>query len=517
MVAIVVLGRSPLAAQLAPIGVPKGQIRISVGGEWHAADDRFLDGKKQDYLADFGSPALGSDRFSFLTIVDTGVARILGQSSYHLDLGKQTAHGLFTIGTANIGLAVGLTHKLTLFVNVPIVETRVQAKLNLDSTSADAGVNPAYQGLGTPEGQLAASTFFTQFSTALDDLNSKILAGDYDGDAALKQLAQNTYADGIVVRDRLSALSFDQATASPFIPTSSSVTGQAIASRIQALQNTLSASLGVAGFSAAPVLADSRLGSTDIETFSSDPSGPIQGFPFQEARISRIGDVQAGAAYSLIDHWDRDSALGGIRAVAEARMTFPSGTADDPNNFLDIGTGNKRFEVGLALTADLGWHRWGARLSGSYLNRLPNNLIRRVSSPSQPIAGIDRLARVRIDAGDVISFSAQPYYRLVRNIAITAGVQYWRQGADAADYLATSDEIPGVSASLLAEDSKRSATLLRGGVTYVGRAAQECKAGKCGFPIDATLSYERVIAASGGRVSAEGVTRVEIRFYRRLW
>ena len=209
--------------------------------------------------------------------------------------------------------------------------------------------------------------------------------------------------------------------------------------------------------------------------------------------------------------------MGGIRAVAEARVTFPSGTADDPSNFLDIGTGNKRFELGVALTADLGWHRWGARVSGSYLNRLPNNLIRRVSPPSQPIADFFRLSRVRIDAGDVMTLSAQPYFRLVRNIAITAGVQYWRQGADAAEYLATSDEIFGVSASLLAQDSKRSATLLRGGVTYVGRAAQECRQGKCGFPIDATLSYERVVAATGGRVSAEGITRVEIRFYRKLW
>jgi len=74
-----------------------------------------------------------------------------------------------------------------------------------------------------------------------------------------------------------------------------------------------------------------------------------------------------------------------------------------------------------------------------------------------------------------------------------------------------------VSAGLLAQESARSATTFTAGLTYVGRAAHECKNGKCGLPIDATLTYERVLSATGGRVPGAESVRGGIRFYRKFW
>ena len=98
-----------------------------------------------------------------------------------------------------------------------------------------------------------------------------------------------------------------------------------------------------------------------------------------------------------------------------------------------------------------------------------------------------------------------------------AGVSYWHEAEGSASYVASSDVISGVSAGLLAQESARSATTFTAGLTYVGRAAHECQNGKCGLPIDATLTYERVLSATGGRVPGSETVRGGIRFYRRFW
>jgi hypothetical protein len=52
----------------------------------------------------------------------------------------------------------------------------------------------------------------------------------------------------------------------------------------------------------------------------------------------------------------------------------------------------------------------------------------------------------------------------------------------------------------------------------VGRAAHECEAGrKCGWPIDASWNYTTVVHGSGDRMLKFRTTRLEIRWYQRLW
>jgi hypothetical protein len=198
-------------------------------------------------------------------------------------------------------------------------------------------------------------------------------------------------------------------------------------------------------------------------------------------------------------------------------VILPTGKAEDPLNFLDIGTGNKRYEVHGGLTTDLGWGRFGARLIGSYERRFSSDRALRVTPPEQPIPFANRSSRVTLDPGDLYSLSAQPFFRLAPQFALTAGVSYWHEAGGSASYLESSDVIPGISAALLTQESARSATTFTAGLTYVGRAAQECKNGKCGLPIDATLMYERVLSAKDGRVPGAETVRGGIRFYKRFW
>jgi hypothetical protein len=515
----VLLLAAPLSAQLAPVGAPKGSLRFTIGGIFESADRRFLDGRQEDYLADFGSSALGSDRFSFLRAVDTVVAQTIGQSGYRLNLGGLKANGQLTMGTGIIGAAIGLTRKLTVFANVPFVTVRVTARLKEDSLSADAGFNPAHPTLGTSADQAVANQFFSDFGAALNILDAQIAGGAYAGNPTLLALAQSIAARGARIRDGLAGIT-SEAGASPFLPTATSPTGIALIDAIRALQDTLANRLSVtSGFTNDPVLAAGRLGQGDVTRFLSDPAGPIDALPVQGATLSRMGDMDVGAVYTPVDRFDRiGRRAGGFRLAIEAKLKLPTGLRDNPNNLLHLGTGNGLYELALSGTADLGRGAIGTRLTGGYTRRFEALRVRRVTAPDEPFPDAIRLTNVRYKAGDLLHLGARPFLRLARNLALHGMADYWREATGRATYYRTEDAIPGVPASVLLEDGGRRALVLGGGFSYVGRAVAECQSGhRCGFPIDASWNFSQVAAARGGRVPQLWTTQIEIRWYQRLW
>ena len=519
--ALLLLGfAAPLSAQLAPVGAPKGTLRFSLDGSFESADRRLFEGRGEDYLADFGSPALGSDRFGFLRAVDTVIGQAIAQSGYTVNLGALRANGQLTVGTGTIGAALGVTRKLTLFANVPFVTVRVTARLQEDSTQGDAGFNPAHPTLGTGAQQALANQFFNDFGAALDDLNARISSGAYAGNPTLQALAQEIAQRGTRIRDGLASIT-SSPEASPFLPTATSPTGLAVIDVIRGLQDTLATTLGVSsGFvNQDPVLADARLGQGDVTRFLSDQAGPVAALPLIGAKLSRMGDMDVGAVYTLVDRFDRiGHRPGGFRLAAQALLRLPTGLRDNPNNLLHLGTGNGRYELGVSGAADFGRGALGARVTGGYLRRFSALRVRRVTPPDQPFPEASLLTNVRQRAGDVIQLGARPFLRLARNLALHGMVDYWREAKGSASYYRTIDAIPGVPASVLVEQSGRSALALGGGITYVGRAAAECQPGhRCGLPIEASWNYSDVVSATGGRVPQLRTTRIEIRWYQRLW
>lgn len=519
LAAVTLLWPATLAAQLEPLGAPKGTLRFDLGGLFQSADRTFLDGRTQDYLADFGGSAFGANRLPFLAPTDSVLRQVLGQSGYRLHLGRQRSHGQLTIGSGIIGGALGLTSKLTLFARVPLVTTRVQARLALDSTGADGGLNPAHPALGNSLDQGRATTFFTTFDAALADLGARISGGSYAGNPSLDSLARDIQARAAVLRDQLATITTDPLSASYFLPSTTSPTGLALTSLIRGLSDTLVTTLGVGTALADPVLANNRLTDAEFGGFLTDLAGPIAAFPLAESKIQRAGDMDVGAVYTLIDRWDRRGARpGGLRLAVTGTLRLPTGQRDNPAVLTDVGTGNGRYEAGITGTADVGRGRWGARFTGGYTVRFASLRVKRVALPSQPYALAGRLANITYNAGDVLSVGAQPFFRLAPLFALSGSVDYWRSGADAASYYRAKDAIPGVSAGDLAADSRRSALALGIGVSYVGRAAHECEPRRpCGLPIDATWRYTSVYAATGGRVETFRTTRLEIRWYQRLW
>ena len=316
------------------------------------------------------------------------------------------------------------------------------------------------------------------------------------------------------MRDDLFELLIEPGTAAGFVPTTSSEAGAAIATRITALQAVLTGSLGVTSFAGLPVLPAQRTSSAELLDYVRDPSGPIAIRPGQ-SKVTFRGDAEAGAALTLVDHWDRGARTGGFRAAFETLVRFPTGSVARTDRLLAIGTGDGQTDLEFRLTTDLGAGRWGARLEGDYNRQFPANYSLRVAPPTQPFPPIDLLTVVRRDPGDIVTLTARPFFRLAPTIALLGTVTHWSRQADEVSFASAADEIPGVDASVLAEDTKANATVLGIGITYANPGA--LRPGGRGLPVDASWTYERVVSASGGIVPYAHRVRASLKVYVGLW
>ena len=129
-------------AQFPPLGVPGGAVRVDLDGTLEAFDLRFRSGGRESYAADLASPALGSDRIPALADADARIARIIGNPGYRINLGALITDAEADIGTGFLGLSLGLTNSITIFGRIPLVQSRVQSVMDLDPSSADAGLDP---------------------------------------------------------------------------------------------------------------------------------------------------------------------------------------------------------------------------------------------------------------------------------------------------------------------------------------------------------------------------------------
>jgi hypothetical protein len=489
-------------AQLAPVGVPGGALRLELDGSLETFDRRFRAGHLESYGADLSSGALGSDRIPRLTDADVRIGRAIGNPGYQINLGALTTDAHADVGTGFLGLSIGITNSITIFGRIPLVRARVQPRVLLDPASADAGINP---------GQFEQLPFFDQLDAALANLGGKLAAGDYDADPAQRALAEATLADATALRADLFALLADPDTASPFLPTSTSAAGSALDGRVATLQSTLETTLGVPGFTALPALPDEALDQADFQQFLAASLA----LRIDDRTETFRGDAEAGAALTLIDRWDRGTHRGGLRTAISGLIRFPTGRRDRTDHPLDLGTGEGQTDIQVDLVTDLGAGVWGARLTGTYLRQLPSDIPVRVTTPSQPLVGPERLAFVRRDPGDVLAVGVRPFYRLARTLALQAGLEHWSRKTDEVSYTSPSGAIPGVDASVLAQESSANATVLSVGITYANPGG--LRPGGTGLPVDAGWTYERVLRAGGGRVPDSHAVRGRFRVYFGLW
>ncbi|HEU4570492.1 MAG TPA: hypothetical protein VFS07_07970 [Gemmatimonadales bacterium] len=499
---------APATAQVPALGVPRGQLRVEVSGGFGTAGESYVDGALRPLRADWNA-MMGSAWLPALADAESRVRALTGDASYQISLGRSTVAGSTTLSEGRLGMALGLTGRITLFGAVPVVRRRAETRLASDSATANAGFNPADPAFGTSAGASQTTQFFGQFDAALGTLAQKLANGDYDSDPATKTLAQQTLADGTALRGALYGLLQDPATAATFVPTDSSAAGQAIRGSVDALQTTLSASLGVSGFTTDPALAAARFGGSDYLRFVTSVNGPVRALYRGDESRGRLGDMELGATVTLLDRWRRRGP--GYRVAATGLVRLPTAVLDRTDDFFDYPTGDAQLDVEGRIAADLRLGRVGARLSGGY--NLQNARARdlRVTRPDQPLAYADRLARVSVDPGDEWQVGVEPFVALAPGFALLGGVFRSSHGTDAATYVGAGPL--GVAASDLTVGSARTATVWQAGLTYSSAGLGDGR----GTPVDASWRVQWVTGSSEGRVEKLRRMGFEVRWFYRVW
>ena len=505
---------SRLVGQFPPLTVPKGLFRADLSGSFFTADRRFRAGESENLATDFVRTALGTNFFPDLEPADQLIRNITGATGPQLNLGTSSATHQVTTGTLGIGLAYGLTPKITLFGLVPWVRVKVRSTMGIVAGSGRAGFNPADPVFGTTDGLAQSDQFFGQFDAALATLEAKLAAGDYDGDPALRALAQSTLASAGMVRDDLRSLTVTPGTSSPFLPLRTSASGGAIRSVVSGIQTTLSGSLGVTGFTNEPVLPLDELANEDFERFVSEGLGPVAG-SLETPSLSALGDAEVGLAVTLVDGLSANPARG-VRIAAQGLARLPTGTLADSRRFFDVGTGEKQTDVEGTLVADAVRGRFGIRLLGGYSLQLAGTAQRRITAPDQPIPYAYRLASVSRDPGDLITLGATPAFRFAESFALTGGAVWRHKGGDAFTYAGGDEPIPGIDAALLGSETDGSWTTATVGLTF--SAPQLVKGDRVTHPIDAGVAWEGLVQSSGPvRVTRNWGVRFWLRLYTRVF
>lgn len=508
------LAAAPLAAQLPPLTVPRGHFRLDLTGSFLTADQRLRNGTTENLALDFVRAGAGSDLLGGLAAADEVLPRVTGVPGARLALGNTTASRMLTTGTGGIGLAWGVTDRLTVFGYLPIVRVKVRSTFGFDGEDALTGFNPADPVFGTGNGQVQTAQFFTQFDAALATLEQKITAGEYDGTPGLRTLAEETLASATALRGDLFTLLLGTGTASPFLPLSTSQLGTALLQRVTALQGTLSTSLAVDGFTQAPALPAFALTAEDFEGFLTNGQGPIAA-TLATPSLSSIGDIEVGAAWSIVDQLGTAGAVRGVRVAAQGLVRLRTGTLDSPTRLFDAGTGDRQPDVEGSVVGDVLFGSYGARAMAGYTLQLAGSEQRRIAPPDQPIAWADRLAGVSRNPGDILTIGVTPFVRLAETFALVGGAVWRRKGLDRVTLADGQPEIPGAPVDLLARETDGSWTTATVGLSYSTPAT--VRNGRPRLPLDAGLTWEAVVASSGDlRVVKHAGVRFWLRLYGRM-
>jgi hypothetical protein len=498
------------AAQLPPLTVPKGQLRIDFGGRFDDWDQRFLNGTRQEAAADFNRNPVDASWLPGLSFAESQLRLVTGMDALTLSLGASSATTLANVGTTSLGAALGLTNRLTIFGTVPFVRVRVRVSLHLDSTSATAGFNPADPAFGSPAGASQTGAFITQLDAALTTLAERLQSGAYDSDPARKAMAQALFVKGANLEDL-----FVGAT---FLPVAGTTGAAALTASIESLRSGLaSTDSTISGITGDPALPSARLGPADFEGYTTNPQGPIAGRPFTPPLLTYLGDIEVGAAFAWLDHRPPHGQRGGFtaRSVLQGTVRLRTGKLDRPDAFFDLPTGDRQPDVQGDLVTDLAAGPIGARFTARYVLQLPGRQVRRITPPDLPFADASTTALVVRDPGEIMEGAIEPFIRIGPTIALVGGVRHWAKGIDKFTYAAGQAPIEGTTPDVLAIGTKENGTAVSAGLSFVHDGVR--KDGTIGLPMDASLRWEMVEASSEGRVPIKQSVTISLRFYKKIF
>ncbi|HEX9727250.1 MAG TPA: hypothetical protein VGA37_01945 [Gemmatimonadales bacterium] len=492
--------------------IPRGALRIAFDPLYTNYNRLFdTDGSTFKLGTFYSTDALGSAFLPTLAESEDAIRSITGDTAFRMSAGRFTSRQDGDTRLFPLDFSLGLSSRLTLSVTVPIVTTRVQSATAIDSAGANVGWNQALTGGDSTGGGLTAITgLFMELDAAAAALEMDIAAGSFGCPGS----AQCDAAGALVDRIRALAANLTRLTGAsatgfvndvarpPFAPLVNSEAGQALLAAIAAVDAELQAFGQVALTSTLP-LPTGIIANGDINTILTDP---VYGYdartldPEKAAKLSRFGDIEVGLRYAVAngDH---------VRAVLGARARLPTGFRDSPDDYLDVGPGDRQLDLEWTLDAAIEpGTRLGVWLGGSYTLQMSDRLTRRIAPPTAPIALASSARLVDRDLGEILAFSVHPALRLTDQFRVFVSAYYRKKTAD--KYTAGGTAIPELEALTASETWSFGA-----GMWF--RADRGRRTGS--LPIEAGVLYRSAFSGNGGNTPQQNSLGMSLRLFYRLW
>lgn len=490
--------------------IPRGALRIDFSPHYTNYNLRFsfgtpgiADGTAEPLGTDLTVDTAGSNIFPTFSGAENAIRSLTGDAAYRLNVGKFSTIRDADVRHFPFGFALGVSRRLTVRLNIPIVTTRSQVTFTNDTTDANVGWNMADENYGTTTTAADAAALINQLSAAISEIEALIAAGNFGcptGPACDQARGVVTRATALL--GNLFAITGlgAGAEAVAFAPLATSAAGAAVLAEIAAVASELQA-LGTSPVTATLPLPTGRLSADDINNFLL--AGPdFTALPIGFNRQTKFGDIEIGARFGLLMNAT-------TRAVLTTTVRLPTGRPSSADNFVDIGTGDGQTDVELGIEAAFEpGNSVGLSFGASYTLQLAHSLVRRVTTPDAPIVPLSHRFLVKRDLGDVIRFSAYPTIRLSSVFRVFGSVHYFRKGRDSFSYPGSSPA-GALDLALLEVETEMRALSYGGGIAY---RSDQTSRGRT-LPIEAGLNYRAAFSGSGGLTPKTN----SMQFYLRLF
>ena len=497
--------------------VPRGALRIDASPHYTNYDMRFSfgtlglpDGTAEPLGTDLTADTVGSNLFPDLAPAETAIRDVIGDAMYRINVGTFN-----TVRDADerrfpFGFALGLTDRITLRANVPIVTTRSQITFTSDSTDANVGWNVATVELGDETTSAQAALLLQELQTAITEVEMLIAGGSFgcpSGPACAPAQAAVDRANLLLDNLRLlTGLGADEAFV-PFAPLATSAAGTAITGGISGVATELQA-LGSSLVTATLPLPASKLAEDDINQLLTSPGLGFDAEPLSFSRQTKLGDIEIGARIGVL-------ANPSARVVVSSTLRLPTGRPSQADHYVDIGTGDDQIDAELGIEAAFEpGQSVGVSFGASYALQLPHNLERRVTTPDAPLAQVSRQTLVRRNLGDVLQLRAYPTVRLSNEFRVFGSVHYYRKGSDSFDVPGAAAPSPAfASLAPLEAETEMRALSFGGGIAY---RSDQTTSGRA-LPLEAGLNYRAAFSGSGGLTPKRSSMQVYLRLFFRAF
>ena len=505
--------------------VPPGVVRVGMETDYGAFSGRYgaPSAEREAFTglealaAGFSGPA-GVRIFPAFAAFEEAVNAATGQA-YSMNLGSLETVMEKSSTALRASVDAGVLDWLSVGVAAPLVRSETEFEMHFAADSAagpNAGFAPA-----AGDGSSVASFLSTLGNAvgAYDVFRARTCLDGRESEACRDATA--LAADSRRFHQAVSAM-----YGSMLAPLGSSAAGVALQARLEAMAGAFRAA-GVFGVPSEAPLASAPLTAAEIQELARNPAfGTGAAHPLAAwTSLWRLGDMELRANARVLE---AGGAGTGYRMTvgAGATIRLPTGTQDDPANFVDMGSGDGQTDVELRawangqLGARLGlWTdlRYGVQLAGS--------TERRVFDPDFAMPPQRTQFRLEWNPGDYLIAEAAPWYRPVPPLTVFAGFRYRRQGRDAFAFAATplpedAEGTPEPSPSalpdpeVLAGAGVRSSSRVAVGLVYA--QSSDSGQGLFGQPLEVRTTYRRATAGRGG-VPATASLEVRFRVFVGLW